>query len=187
MTRAGHNVITALVMAALVSLPASAQERVTLSALVGNPDQYDGKVIAVTGFVRAYRERHSREADPYTIFHLREGIASVVVIAWPHQGLRDGLRVQVTGTFVKVKTFLFIKAQSTIVLPHRPDPSADWSLRSFSLRGERARPRRGSPLDHARTGPPQGMEEKEPAPDFPRDEELLAHPLAAEVAQPLAL
>ena len=117
LTRAGHNVIAALVMAALVSLPASAQERVTLSALVGNPDQYDGKVIAVTGVVAAYRERRSREADPYTIFRLREGRASVVVIAWPHQGLRDGLRVQVTGTFVKVKTFLFIKAQSTIVLP----------------------------------------------------------------------
>lgn len=132
--RAGRNVIAALVMAALVSLPASAQERVTLSALVGNPDQYDGKVIAVTGVVAAYRERRSREADPYTIFHLREGIESVVVIAWPHQGLRDGLRVQVTGTFVKVKTFLFIKAQSTIVLPHRPDPSADWSLRSFTDR-----------------------------------------------------
>lgn len=65
-----------------------------------------------------------------------------------------------------------------------PDSPFPWYR---SLRGERARLRCGSPLDYARTGPPQGMEEKEPAPDFPRDEELLAHPLAAEVAQPLAL
>ena len=93
-----------------------AEEAVTVSALVQNPDRYDGEIVRVTGAVAIYRERFSHTGEPYSVFHLRDGRASVVVFAWPHQGLRDGLRVRVTGAFVKVKTYVFIKAQRTVVL-----------------------------------------------------------------------
>lgn len=100
----------------LAAMPAATQETVTVLALVQHPDRYDGEVVRVTGAVAAYRERVSGSGYPYSIFHLREGRAFVVVFAWPHQGLRDGLRARVTGTFVKVKTFTFIKAQRTVVV-----------------------------------------------------------------------
>ncbi|MGQ0568214.1 MAG: hypothetical protein ACT4P5_01585 [Armatimonadota bacterium] len=100
----------------VLAMPAAAEETVTVLALVQHPDRYDGEVVRVTGAVGAYRDRVSGSGHPYSVFHLREGRASVMVFAWPHQDLRDGLRARVTGTFVKVKTFTFIKAQRTVVL-----------------------------------------------------------------------
>jgi hypothetical protein len=66
--------------------------------------------------VAAYRERISHAGDPYTVFTLRDARASITVFAWPHQGLRNGLRVRVTGSFARVKTFAFVRAQRTVVV-----------------------------------------------------------------------
>jgi hypothetical protein len=76
---------------------------VSITTLLANPDRYDGQVVTVSGAVSAYRERVSRAGNPYTTFRLEEGRSSVAVFAWGHQGLRDGLRVRVTGVFQKVR------------------------------------------------------------------------------------
>lgn len=104
------------VLIVLVALPPPAQEPVTVSALVQSPDRYDGELVRVAGGVADYQERISHPGGPDTIFHLREGRASGVVFAWPHLGFRNGLRVRVTGTFIKVKTYSFVKAQRTVVV-----------------------------------------------------------------------
>jgi hypothetical protein len=79
-----------------------AQPTVTASAILQHPDQYDGKVISVSGTIAAYQERVSAKGNPYTTFRLEDG-ASVSVFAWKHQGLKNGLRVRIMGTFVATK------------------------------------------------------------------------------------
>lgn len=108
--------LLAATLAALAAAPLSAQDAITVSALVDGADRYDGEVVRVVGLVAAYRERLSRSGEPYTAFDLRDGKASVAVFAWPHQGLRNGLKVRVTGTFFRLKTYGFIKAQRAVVV-----------------------------------------------------------------------
>jgi DNA polymerase III alpha subunit len=100
----------------MVAPPLVAQEGVTIATLLQFSDRYDGEVVTVAGVVAAYRERVSHSGEPYTVFTLRDARASVTVFAWPHQGLRNNLRVRVTGAFAHVKTYSFIRAQRTIVL-----------------------------------------------------------------------
>ncbi len=57
----------------------------------------------MVGTIGDYRERVSARGNPYTTFHLQDGTAQVSVFAWKHQGLRNGLRVRVVGTFAKVR------------------------------------------------------------------------------------
>lgn len=116
MSSVGRRLVSAVALVVLAALPLSAQETVTVFGLVHTPERYDGDVVSVGGTVVDYRERISSAGDPYTIFHLREGSASVAVLAWPHQGLHDGFRVQVMGVFVKVRTYMFVKAQRIVVL-----------------------------------------------------------------------
>ena len=84
-------------------MPARAQHTVTLRALVQDPDQYDGKVVAVVGTVTAYRERVSDAGNPYTTFRLTDGDSSIAVFIWNRQGLSNGQKVRVTGAFAKVR------------------------------------------------------------------------------------
>ncbi len=84
------------------ALPALAQPAIAISALVQHPNQYDGKTVSVTGTVVGYRERVSGRGNPYTTFRLTDG-GAVSVFIWNHQGLRDGIRVRVVGTFSRVR------------------------------------------------------------------------------------
>ena len=92
------------VLLVLLTVPAVlAQQLLTISVLLQHSDQYDGKVVSITGAVTAYSERVSARGNAYTTFRVEEGGASVSVFAREHQGLHNGLRVRVTGTFDKVK------------------------------------------------------------------------------------
>jgi hypothetical protein len=71
--------------------------------LLQTPDQYDGKTVTVDGTITAYRERVSRQGHAYTTFRVGANGRSVSVFAWKPQGLANGLRVRVTGTFSKEK------------------------------------------------------------------------------------
>ena len=93
----------ALLLALLIAPPLLAQVAATAADIAQNPDRYDGQTVTVTGTIAAYRERVSRAGNPYTTFRLEDGGASVAVFAWKHQGLRNGLRVSVTGRFAMVK------------------------------------------------------------------------------------
>jgi hypothetical protein len=84
------------------ALPGLAQVSTTVQALQKHPDQYDGKVVIVTGNILNYRERVSGRGNPYTTFTLTDQ-GSVAIFAWQNQGLHAGMRVRVTGTFSKVR------------------------------------------------------------------------------------
>ncbi len=85
------------------ALPVLSAPQVSISAVIQDPDRYDGKVVSVVGTITAYRERVSRAGNPYTTFRLTDGEAALSVFIWERQGLRDGQRVRVTGTFAKAK------------------------------------------------------------------------------------
>ncbi|HLW60402.1 MAG TPA: OB-fold nucleic acid binding domain-containing protein [bacterium] len=82
---------------------ARADPSLSVRALIQDPEQFDGKIVTVTGTVNDYQERMSKAGNPYTTFRLADRAATVAVFAWNHQGLSNGDRVQVTGTFEKVK------------------------------------------------------------------------------------
>ncbi len=98
-----HSLLSGLLLILLAGLPAFAQQTVTVGDLAHNRDRYDKQVISVVGTIGDYRERVSARANPYTTFRLLDGAARVSVFAWKHQGLRNGLRVRVAGTFAKVR------------------------------------------------------------------------------------
>jgi DNA polymerase III alpha subunit len=92
------------VLLVLLTVPSAlAQQQLSVSLLLQHADQYDGKIISITGAITAYRERVSASGNAYTTFNLEERDASVSVFTWEHQGLHNGLRVRVTGMFAKVK------------------------------------------------------------------------------------
>ena len=95
-----------LALIALLALgaPAAPAERgISVHALMQDPAPYDGKIVTVVGMITGYRERTSNAGTPYTVFRLADGDASVVVFSWNRQGLADGQRVRVTGTFSRIK------------------------------------------------------------------------------------
>ncbi len=95
--------LAAVVLSLAYVPPALSDQGTSIRALVQNPDQYDGKVVSVAGTVGAYRESVSDAGNPFTTFRLSDGDASVAVFIWNKQGLSNGQKVRVTGTFAKVK------------------------------------------------------------------------------------
>jgi hypothetical protein len=92
--------IQVVILILLASL-AWAEEKVSVAALLQNPERYDGKT--VIGEITSYQEKFSRRGNPYTTFRLEDNGFSVAVFARGHLGLKDGLRVQVSGVFQRVK------------------------------------------------------------------------------------
>jgi hypothetical protein len=80
-----------------------AGEKVSVAALLQNPKRCDGKTVIVEGKIISYQEKFSRRGNPYTTFRLEDNGFSVAVFAWGHIGLKDGLRVRVSGVFQRVK------------------------------------------------------------------------------------
>lgn len=103
MKRLSRGLLTAVALLLMGAPPVLAAEGISVRALVQNPDQYDGKVVSVVGTVTVYRERVSTVGNLYTTFRLTEGNASVSVFVWDKQGLRNGRKVRVIGTFAKVR------------------------------------------------------------------------------------
>ncbi len=95
-------VMQVVIMILLASL-AWAGEKVSVEALLQNPERYDGKTVIVEGEITSYQEKLSRRDNPYTTFRLEDNGSSVAVFARGHLGLKDGLRVRVSGVFQKVK------------------------------------------------------------------------------------
>jgi hypothetical protein len=94
--------IQVVIMILLASL-AWAGEKVSVAALLQNPERYDGKTVIVEGHITSYQEKFSRRGNPYTTFRLEDNGFSVAVFARGHLGLKDRLRVQVSGVFQRVK------------------------------------------------------------------------------------
>lgn len=97
-----------IVLAALAAIftapPAAAQvTAVSVHDLARNPASHYDDAVKVTGTIAGYQARTTPRGTPYSAFRLQAGGASVEVFAGRPKGLRDGLRVRVTGTFVKSK------------------------------------------------------------------------------------
>jgi hypothetical protein len=124
-----RSVLIALLVILFGVVPTLAQQAVTPQALGQNPDRYDKQLVSVTGTIVSYRERVSAHGKPYTTFRVKSDSASVSVFAWKHQGLRNGQRVRVIGTFKKVKVaggYRFrneIEAQRIEALPSGKEPA----------------------------------------------------------------
>src|SRR5712691_2002242 len=98
-----RRLLPAVLLLLLAALPLWAKQVVTIRVLLQHADQFDGKVVTVTGTVRGYREQVSGAGNPYTTFRLADGELSVSVYVWNQQGLSNGQKVRVTGAFAKVK------------------------------------------------------------------------------------
>lgn len=98
-----YRLFASVLVVLLAAFPALSQQAITVGDLVHNPERYDKQIISVAGTIADYRERVSERGNPYTTFRLQDAAAAVAVFAWKHQGLSNGLRVRVVGTFSRVK------------------------------------------------------------------------------------
>lgn len=101
--RLSRRVFALAALLAVLMCPPAYSQAVSIGALLESPERYDGRVVTVSGVIAVYRERASRAGNAYTTFRLQEGGASVAVFVWGHRGLRDGVRVRVTGVFQRVR------------------------------------------------------------------------------------
>lgn len=92
----------ALVLWAASALAARA-DLVTVKDLLAEPDKWHGRAVVVTGGVGKLEPRTSKRGNPYYTFLLKDGMQSVTVFAYGTPEVRDGTRVQVEGTFLKIK------------------------------------------------------------------------------------
>ena len=82
---------------------AARADLVTVKDLLAEPDKWHGRAVVVTGSVGKLEPRTSQRGNPYYTFLLNDGIQSVTVFSYGAPEVRDGNRVQVEGTFLKVK------------------------------------------------------------------------------------
>ena len=92
----------ALVLWATSTLPARA-DLVTIKDLLAEPDKWHGRAVVVNGSVGKLEPRTSQRGNPYYTFRLNDGMQSMTVFSYGTPEVRDGDRVQVEGTFLKVK------------------------------------------------------------------------------------
>lgn len=89
----------------LVATVALAGGPLTVDALVKDAAKFDGKEVAVRGKILAYTEKTSKKGNPYTTFRLAgaKTQANVYLRGRPTVALKNGLQVDVTGMFAKLK------------------------------------------------------------------------------------
>jgi len=92
----------ALVLWATSALAARA-DLVTVKELLAEPDKWHGRAVMVSGSVGQLEARTSQRGNPYYTFLLNDGLASVKVFSYGVPEVKDGSRVQVEGTFLKIK------------------------------------------------------------------------------------
>lgn len=83
--------------------PLSAQQQVTVQALLSDGKRYDGKQVVLVGVVRELKEKVSRKGNHYYTFKLAEGDQQVSVFSYGKPTVREGDRVRVTGKFAVEK------------------------------------------------------------------------------------
>ena len=86
-----------------VSVLAAGADLVTVKELLAEPDKWHGRAVVVTGSVGKLEPRTSQRGNPYYTFLLNDGKQSVTVFSYGTPEVKDGNRVQVEGTFLKVK------------------------------------------------------------------------------------
>ncbi len=92
----------ALILWATSALAARA-DLVTVKELLAEPDKWHGRAVVVSGMVSNLDERVSQKGNPYYTFRLADGSASLTVFSYGTPEVKDGSRIQVEGTFLKIK------------------------------------------------------------------------------------
>lgn len=82
--------------------PAVRADLVTVKELLAEPDKWHGRAVVVSGSVGKLEPRTSQRGNPYYTFRLNDGRQSVTVFSYGTPEVRDGNRVQIEGTFLKV-------------------------------------------------------------------------------------
>lgn len=89
----------------LISAAALASGPISVEALVKDAAKLDGKSVIVRGKVSKYNEKVSKKGNPYTTFIISSGKsnANVYLKGRPGVAVKDGLVVEVSGNFLKLK------------------------------------------------------------------------------------
>ena len=72
------------------------------SAILANPNGYDGQPVTISGTITRLQERVSRAGNPYYTLDLSDGRQTIRVFSFGAAPCRTG-RATVEGTFEKVK------------------------------------------------------------------------------------
>lgn len=92
--------VVVLVATAALAVPA---DLVSVKTLLAEPDKWHGRAVVVSGSVGKLEPRTSQRGNPYYTFLLTDESASVTVFSYGAPEIKDGNRVQVEGTFLKIK------------------------------------------------------------------------------------
>ena len=81
-----------------------AAEKVSIQAILSNPDSYDRQEVTIEGKASKVRPRVSRKGNEYTTLTLiDESGKGMNIFTWGHSKVTDGQRVTVMGVYQKVK------------------------------------------------------------------------------------
>jgi DNA/RNA endonuclease YhcR with UshA esterase domain len=75
----------------------------TVSEILNHPDKYHLKTVQVKGEVLDVKYKVSKRGNPYAVFVLSDGKASIKVFTFGTPEINVGDKVMVKGTFYKVK------------------------------------------------------------------------------------
>lgn len=95
--------LLALVLAGAAPALAVRADHVTTGDLLGAPDKWHGRPVVVSGTVTRLEPRTSARGNAYFTFQLVDAAGAVRVFSYGIPEVREGQRVQVEGTFHKVK------------------------------------------------------------------------------------
>jgi hypothetical protein len=91
----------------IAALAVAAVDKVAIEDFVKNVDKYDQKVVTVTGRADNVKAKTSKAGNPYYTFRIlgktEEDKVYVHSFGKPDEKLKDGVKVEVTGTYRKEK------------------------------------------------------------------------------------
>jgi DNA polymerase III alpha subunit len=88
-----------VVLAVFCGVAAAQANRTSPSAIVANPDRYDGQQVTLAGTITRLQERVSARGNHYYTFDLSDGTRAVRVFSFGRRPCPDASPVEVTGRF----------------------------------------------------------------------------------------
>ncbi|MDD3725919.1 MAG: hypothetical protein PHI44_01805 [Candidatus Ratteibacteria bacterium] len=86
------------------SILSSAPQKATIKEILNNPDTYNQKEVIVVGEVINFKPTISKKGNPYTTFSLiDDDYNALKVFIWGHPEINNDDKVEVIGTFQKIK------------------------------------------------------------------------------------
>ncbi len=99
---AGRSLLLVAFWLAVAIVPPASALDATPSAILANPDRFDGQPVTIRGTIANLHETVSRRGNPYYTFDLGDGTRAIRVFSFGKAECRSGTAT-VEGTFAKVK------------------------------------------------------------------------------------